>query len=200
MFVSEFINSCSPNAAIYWDITTLSARLRALYPIPSGTQITIGYTSCCVPRLDRRKRLRSMYNFTCSCSSCALPDAKSAMSDHNRRQIKFLKGRIDVSNEERLKQWLKDPNRSDHDMIRTYEQVWELMEAEQCHVRDVLTTVVQSLCKIYCALGNLEEAKKWALRGMTNSLIYANDEGDWRAVYEAPQRTAWWCLRKAFRK
>jgi hypothetical protein len=141
-----------------------------------------------------------MYNFACACSSCSLPDNKSELSDHNRRQIKFLVGRLDVGNEERLKQWLKDPSSSDNDIIRKYEEVWEAMESERCYIRHVWPVVVQSLCKIHCALGNLEEAKKWARVGMTFSLIFTNEEGGWREVYEAPERTAWWGLRKAFKK
>jgi hypothetical protein len=174
--------------------------LRSLCPIPSGTQITIGYIDIGAPRADRQKKLRSKYNFACVCSSCSLPVPESELSDRNRRQIEFLRSSLKVGNEERLKQWLKDPTRSDNDTIRDYEEVWEVMESEQCHDQGVWPVVVQSLCKIHCALGNVEEAKKWAQVGMTFSLVFTNDEGGWREVYEAPERTAWWGLRKAFKK
>jgi hypothetical protein len=74
------------------------------------------------------------------------------------------------------------------------------MNFEQCHIRGVWPVVVQSLCKIHCALENLGEAKKWARVGMTLSLIFTNEKGGWREVYEAPKRTDWWGLRKVFKK
>jgi hypothetical protein len=126
-------------------------------------------------------------------------DQESKLSDLNRHQIEYLINRLD-DNEERLKKWLKDPDLSDVEFIRLFEEVWELMESEQCRIRGVWPVVVQSLCKVYCALGNLEEAKKWEQIGMALSLTFTNDEGGWREVYEAPERTAWWGLRKAFKK
>jgi hypothetical protein len=140
-----------------------------------------------------------MYNFACACSSCSLPDQESKLSDRNRLQIDCLINHLD-DNEKRLKKWLKDPDLSDAEFIRLYEEVWELMESERCHIEGAWPVAVQSLCKVHCALGDLEEAKKWAQIGMALSLAFTDDEGGWREVYEAPERTAWWGLRKAFKK
>jgi hypothetical protein len=139
-----------------------------------------------------------MYDFTCACSSCSLPDEESELSDHNRHQIQLLIDKLD--DEEKLQQLAKDPDLSDSKFIRMFEEVWELIESERCYARGVWPAAVQSLCKVHCSLGNLEEAKKWAQAGMTLSLVFTNDEGGWREVYEAPERTAWWGLRKAFKK
>src|SRR5262245_5457029 len=107
--------SCSPNAHAFWDISTFSARLRAMYPIPSGTQITIEYVPLASMRSHRQNELRSKYDFTCSCSSCSLPDKESELSDSRRSNIWHLVDKL--YDEDILKNWLKDPDASVSEFI-----------------------------------------------------------------------------------
>ncbi|KAN0128919.1 hypothetical protein V8E53_013292 [Lactarius tabidus] len=91
---SRFNHSCSPNAKYSFDSNTGDLRIHALGTIPCGEEIFITYIGCRQlfgsTRQSRQANLRTRYHFTCACSTCSLPEAKSKMSDARRRKVNEL--------------------------------------------------------------------------------------------------------------
>ena len=65
-----YTSSCGPNAAIKWDLATLSASLYALRPIRSGEEILKTYIDPVLPRATRVATLLKNYRFLCDCPWC----------------------------------------------------------------------------------------------------------------------------------
>jgi hypothetical protein len=91
---SRFNYSCSPNAKYSFDSSTGDLRIHALGTIPCGEEIFITYIGCRQlfgsTRQSRQANLRTRYHFTCACSTCSHPEAKSKMSDARRRKVNEL--------------------------------------------------------------------------------------------------------------
>ncbi|KAK1232570.1 hypothetical protein PQX77_004281 [Marasmius sp. AFHP31] len=88
---SRINHSCGPNAFYRWDAPSLSITLEAVRPISAGSEITIPYIDCLQPRADRRKQLKTLYNFDCFCKHCDVHWSEpnvSIKSDMNRRKIR----------------------------------------------------------------------------------------------------------------
>lgn len=76
--ISMINHSCAPNAV--WEYcgsksaTGGKSTVHALQAIPEGTEITINYLAepedSLLPRAERKKNLRSIWNFTCDCTAC----------------------------------------------------------------------------------------------------------------------------------
>ena len=91
---SRFNHSCSPNAWYSFNSNTGDLHIYAMGTIPRGEEISVSYIGCRrlfgSPRRLRQGDLRSRYHFTCACSVCSLPKAKSKMSDARRRRVNEL--------------------------------------------------------------------------------------------------------------
>lgn len=70
------------------------------------------------------------------------------------------------------------------------------MEAEGLYEPDIWTVHYPRLCKAYCALGDREGAKKWAEKSAIMATAYTGADGGWNKVAAAPERTAFWGIRK----
>jgi hypothetical protein len=91
---SRFNHSCSPNARHAFNSNTGELQIYALGTIRRGEEIFLAYIgSRCIygsPRLSRQAILLRRYHFTCACSVCSLPEAKSKMSDARRQKVNEL--------------------------------------------------------------------------------------------------------------
>lgn len=52
------------------------------------------------------------------------------------------------------------------------------------------------LCKAYCALGDLANAKEWAKKTSVLVTAYTGNDGGWEKVYRNPENTTWWKTRR----
>jgi hypothetical protein len=74
---SFFNHSCVPNCTRFPDHAGLIA-IRALYPIPAGTELNISYiTLHDSPRETRMEQLRYYYCFECGCPRCSDPTGET---------------------------------------------------------------------------------------------------------------------------
>lgn len=64
-------HSCVPNCCAMFRGHTLE--IRALVPIPCGTEATICYVDPLAPRAERRAALHKQYFFACHCVRCTAP-------------------------------------------------------------------------------------------------------------------------------
>lgn len=91
--ISRVNHSCLPNAAVDYDMDRGLGVLRALTPIPNGTEIFINYLyhegNCLVDRSRRVRTLRDAYGFDCNCAICGLDG--HARADNDNERIEALK-------------------------------------------------------------------------------------------------------------
>jgi hypothetical protein len=174
--------------------------LRATAAIPAGSPITITYIDNSLPRSNRQEVLREMYDFTCTCQSCTLPLSASIESDRKRVELARVMLCVDASDESDLKAWIKDPLLPDSHIIDQWKPIWDMLVSEGMWRDCIWSAVIQYLCKAYCALGDKEKAAEWALTGVLFSQIWKGSNNGWADVARAPEKTAWWGLRKALTK
>lgn len=72
-----FNHSCDPNCAAVFDGSKLE--IRALRPIPVGSEATISYVELAMPTNTRQDELQTTYHFTCSCARCTRNDVGDAV-------------------------------------------------------------------------------------------------------------------------
>jgi hypothetical protein len=65
---SFFNHSCMPNTYCEWNGIKLV--FKTLYPIPKGTELNISYIAGNEPTKQRRKELKRIYCFDCTCVRC----------------------------------------------------------------------------------------------------------------------------------
>lgn len=165
----------------------------AIRPIRAGEEICIQYTDLDRPRADRQAELLAKYSFTCTCWSCSLPPQESRRSDIRRNLIRTIDS--DPDNESELKAWIANASLPDDLIIKQSKYVVDMLETEQICPENVWPAHYQRLCKAYCALGDLENAKAWARKAALLTRVCKGDDGGWEKVVAAPQNTVWWGLR-----
>jgi hypothetical protein len=137
-----------------------------------------------------------MYDFTCTCRSCSLPPSASIESDRKRALLRAIFCN-DTNDESDLKAWIKDLLLPDSHIIDKWMPIWDMADSESLWHDRIWTGVAQRLFKAYCALGNREKAVEWALVGFCFNYCWKGNDGGWGDVVGAPEKTAWWGLRKA---
>lgn len=197
--------SCRPATSWRFDSTNFTLQLRALHPIPAGSEITTSYIDILLPSSSRKSELRRKYGFTCSCTACSLPPASRELkySDMSRALLKTWaqKNGYDV-HEKELRAWVsrasamdaKDREKEDKKMINRYLSMAHTMEREQTRPADVWTRVIQPLVKVYCALGDRENAILWVRVAEDLAKVAIGHDGGWAKVAESPERSDWWGL------
>jgi hypothetical protein len=147
-------------------------------------------------RSDRQEKLRNMYDFTCSCPSCSLPPTASIESDWKRAYLARAIQVVDPNDESELKAWIKDPLLPDSYIIDKWTTIWDMSVSEGVWLDGLWSPAIQNLCKAYCALGDRAKAAEWALLGVLFSHTWKGHDNGWADVARAPEKTAWWGLRK----
>eukprot|EP00397_Hematodinium_sp_SG-2012_P065685 GEMP01096186.1.p1 GENE.GEMP01096186.1~~GEMP01096186.1.p1 ORF type:complete len:233 (+),score=82.85 GEMP01096186.1:119-817(+) len=98
--ISRFNHSCVPNVAHTFNTEEGTKRVVASRHIANGEELCLPYIEIFAPREARMKELRVGYNFTCTCSACALSPEESARSDDRRMRAKQVNASIASSMEE----------------------------------------------------------------------------------------------------
>lgn len=63
------MHSCTPNAAVHFDVPTFSSHLRALRDIKKGEEIFVSYCDISETTAVRQEKL-APYGFVCKCARC----------------------------------------------------------------------------------------------------------------------------------
>ncbi|KAI0738337.1 hypothetical protein C8Q80DRAFT_1124948 [Daedaleopsis nitida] len=192
--ISRVNHSCSPNAVYCFDIVTVSVELRALFPIPAGSQIVISYIDPALPLADRQRALAS-YSFTCACSACSLTGSALPQSENRRSLIARADSDVDARNAA-LERWARTASMPDDYIIRIDKMYMDLFAKEQLYYEPVWEAYATRLCKACCALEDVEGARKWARLAEVLNRAYTGHDRGWASVVAAPERTDWWGLRR----
>ncbi|THH14045.1 hypothetical protein EW146_g6242 [Bondarzewia mesenterica] len=168
--------------------------MRALKPIRAGEQITMSYIGGpLVSRAERQEELQGKYAFTCACPACSSSLDEIQRSDGRRSILGTLKS--DVDHDPAIRKWVADVSLQDDMFLAPYLRLMGYFEAETYADADAWPGVLQRLVKVYCALGNAEEARKVARKAACLTMVFTGDDGGWTKVADAPEKTTWWGLR-----
>lgn len=171
--------------------------VRALRPIAAGEQVFISYLSKSSFTAGRRKRQKELfddYNFTCTCSKCALSDSEVKRSDWRRSII--AASYTDPSDDSATKLWLATSAALSDEFILRSELLIKIMHEEQCWEEDVWWAHLKRLCQAYAALENEEQVRKWAELAAALATVFTGDDQGWLDVAMEPKRINWWALRR----
>jgi hypothetical protein len=69
--------------------------MRAIVPLPKGTEVLFNYNPTLIDRAKRREQLAKRYGFVCQCELCALPDDLSNALDVKIKQAKDAYSYVD---------------------------------------------------------------------------------------------------------
>jgi len=179
-----YTSSCGPNAAIKWDLATLSASLYALRPIRTGEEILKTYIDPVLPRATRVATLLKNYRFSCDCPWCNVYHlasdndsrtnkdpvfdqeelAQIAASDNNRALlVKWV-----FTHPGYLK-WSTDLCRPDDLVIAAHLEALALIDKEGLQGLQSLFTEEIAMC--YAILGDEAEFRRWGQRVMQLSRV-----------------------------
>ncbi|KAM0254890.1 hypothetical protein ACHAQJ_006327 [Trichoderma viride] len=112
--IARLNHDCRPNAVYFFDRQTLTHYVHAITDITPGTEITITYINPHMTRLERLKKLSSIWGFNCSCSLCTLHPELAHASDERLAQITAIS--------ERLEDWETASPQMAQTLISLYEQ------------------------------------------------------------------------------
>ncbi|KAH9850856.1 hypothetical protein C2E23DRAFT_860881 [Lenzites betulinus] len=186
-------HSCSPNAAYHFDPYTFTCNIRALFPIPAGSQVFISYIDPASPRAQRQEKLSS-YGFICACTACGLTGVASTQSETRRALIARADKDADSRNAT-LERWARTSSMP-VDYINRFDKMYvDLFEKEQLYYEPVWEAFVARLFKASCALADRDGARKWASLAADLNRAYIGSDRGWDALVVSPERTSWWGLR-----
>ena len=88
------------------------------------------------------------------------------------------------------------PNSEDYTSIGTVDKMYaDLFGKEGLYYEPVWEGCVARLCKVACALGDAEDARRWAGLAAALNRAYTGGDRGWEEVAAQPERTDWWGLR-----
>lgn len=196
--ISRANHSCSNNAIFSWDMLSFTEELRAVRAIGKGEEICISYGGHYQshPRASRQTNLL-MYNFTCNCPTCALPEEESKKSDAQRAIIqktaeKDLDG-FNLNGDLDILLWCMDHSQPKDKIIKRCLTMLDMMDQEGIYPECWL--YYSKLCKAYCALEDADNARLWAKKAAARMRGEHGCDGGFDAVAEKPEETMCWGLR-----
>ncbi|KAF8161458.1 hypothetical protein B0H34DRAFT_380664 [Crassisporium funariophilum] len=175
-------HSCGPNAAVKWNLATLSSSLYALRAIRAGEEIHKTYVNPILPRATRVATLLKNYRFLCDCPWCCnvpststtghsemttpSPDqsAQIAVSDNNRA----LLGKWVFTHPGYLK-WSTDLCRADDVVISAHTEALALIEKEG--MQGLQNLFIEEIAMCYAILGDEIEFQRWGQKLLRLSKI-----------------------------
>ena len=177
-----YTSSCGPNAAIKWNLATLSASLYALRPIRTGEEILKTYIDPLLPRATRVAILLKNYRFTCDCPWCDVrhqpkssdKDDAATLSNENPAFNSVELSQIAASDNNRALlvkwifthpgylKWSTDLCRSDDLVITAHLEALALIDKEGLQGLQNLFTEEIAMC--YAILGDEVEFQRWGQR------------------------------------
>ncbi|KAJ7058041.1 hypothetical protein C8F01DRAFT_1149276 [Mycena amicta] len=155
--VSHFNHSCSPNARYSWHPESGRLRVFALTDIAVGAEIFVTYIQSKnvygSPRDTRQQRIRTKFNFTCTCAACSLVGKARKASDKRRQEAGALYDGM----------MRHEPGLSGALVVRDAVRAITLLRNEGYHADvDDFATDAGALCAMHC---DWENAKWWAQLG-----------------------------------
>ncbi|KAI0367136.1 SET domain-containing protein [Pilatotrama ljubarskyi] len=192
--ISRVNHSCSPNAAYRFDAASFTFELRAVAPIPAGSQIFISYVDLALPRAQRREALSS-YGFTCMCTACNLSGTELALSEARRELIRRADSDF-ADRDAALERWARDPTMPEDYINRVDKIYMDIFEKEQLYYEPVWEGFAVRLFKASCALEDRKGARRWAGLASALNRAYTGSSRGWDTVAAAPERTEWWGRRR----
>jgi len=94
--ISRFNHSCSPNALFHWIEHVEAEAVRAVCPIPTGSEICVSYIDLEDSTLGRQQSLQDKFGFTCTCPACSLSGVAREESDARRERMAELDQSIGI--------------------------------------------------------------------------------------------------------
>ncbi|KDR68442.1 hypothetical protein GALMADRAFT_257170 [Galerina marginata CBS 339.88] len=175
-FINRANHSCGPNAAVKWDLASLTESLYALRPIAAGEEIHKPYINPALPRETRISILQKNYRFTCDCPWCNIrqsldPRVKQsdftldeltqiATSDANRAQLGTW-----IFTHPGYKKWSTDLARTDDVVISSHIEALALIEKEG--MQGLQNLFIEEIAMCYSMLGDIGAFREWGKRVVT---------------------------------
>ncbi|KAF8806683.1 SET domain-containing protein [Phlegmacium glaucopus] len=180
-------HSCGPNAAIQWNLATLSASLYALRPIRTGEEILKTYIDPVLPRASRVATLLKNYRFSCDCPWCDVHHcsddnndddstsnkdppfsseelAQIAASDNNRALLVEW-----IFTHPGYLKWSTDLCRPDDLVISAHLEALALIDKEG--LQGLQNLFMEEIAMCYAILGDEIEFRRWGQRVMQLSRV-----------------------------
>ncbi|KAJ7496835.1 hypothetical protein FB451DRAFT_1386188 [Mycena latifolia] len=156
--LSRLNHCCSPNTEPHFDVASFSYRLFAARDISEGEELTISYTDLHLAAKDRQSALEP-YGFQCTCTACRTPFE----SDTRRAMTLSIQA----------------------DTIENGLAKLSLLEQEGLQVLDEYCETLKSAMEHYSALGDSDNASKYAVklvqrpwsRAADNARLYTTPPG-----------------------
>ncbi|PPR03302.1 hypothetical protein CVT26_008132 [Gymnopilus dilepis] len=180
-FVNRANHSCGPNAAIKWDLASLTISLYALRDIAEGEEICKTYVNPALPRATRMSILQKNYRFRCDCPWCNIrrvpcpnPDQGSESAGTEEDFTPSELAQIASSDADRAAlgswiythpgytKWWSDIARPDSLVISSHLSALSLIEKEGLH--GLQNLFVEEIAMCYAMLGSLEGFREWGTR------------------------------------
>lgn len=162
------------------------------------------------------------YSFVCGCPCCSLPAKESRESDCRRGLLalairgldvtdravfeswradpsvldRIADAELDPQDEFALEQWVADRTLPDDKVINRSRTIVDLMLKEGLYNERIWPMHYSRLFKAYCALSDEDNAKEWGRRIVTLMTAFTGSDAGWSKVAAAPEKTAWWGLRR----
>ncbi|KAL0575781.1 hypothetical protein V5O48_006200 [Marasmius crinis-equi] len=193
---SRVNHSCGPNALWRWDPTSFSITLEAVRPISAGSEITIPYIDCLQPRAERRKQLKSLYQFDCYCQHCDIhwsePNA-AAKSDMNRKELREFWSRLPS-----FDAWCSNRKAPEDALIKLHLRGLELRAAEGLETF-TYKRHIDSIAMCYGALEDAESFRCWMERARNATMEEKTEKemGVLMTWIEDPRRFPVWGWRRS---
>ena len=208
-------SSCGPNAAIKWNLATLSASLYALRPIRTGEEILKTYIDPVLPRATRVAILLKNYRFSCDCPWCHVRHPESSNNNANARppdeKLAFSPmelAQIAASDNNRALllewvfthpgylKWSTDLCRPDDLVISAHLEALKLIDKEGLQGLQNLFTEEIAMC--YAILGDDAEFRRWGQMVVQLSRVedppLATKFEEW--LEDPPKKLKKWAWRK----
>ncbi|PPR08242.1 hypothetical protein CVT24_001284 [Panaeolus cyanescens] len=193
-------HSCGPNAAVKWDLETLSLSLYALRDIEKDEEILKTYADPAHSREKRMQKLFNNYKFSCDCPWCEVQvDGKDQLTREEKiRASDELRDALGswIFMHPTYKKWSDDLCASDDLVIRSHQEALSLLGVEGMHGLQLFFVEEIALC--YAMLGDELQFKKWAAK--TIQLSQVENKVTYKTfltwLEDPPRKMAKWGWRK----
>ncbi|GAA5885345.1 hypothetical protein JCM6882_009580 [Rhodosporidiobolus microsporus] len=162
-FGSRFNHSCRPNVSQAWDEANGVERFIANEHIHPGVELTTYYVEILQSKAERQALLRREIGFDCHCVVCSLPADALKISDTRRTTFQLLRDQI--------------PSliTSPHQLIKLAKQALKCLDDEGLVA--YRASIAYDAFQGCIAWGDVENAKKWAQRGLEYNRIEVGEDG-----------------------
>jgi hypothetical protein len=178
-------HDCRPNAAYFWDESTMTQYVHAIRDIQPGEEITITYVDNEKDRNIRMTRLEKTWGFKCNCAACTAHPNFVAESDSRLYQITDLAQALD--------DWTpSSPATPEIGELMVSLYVQERLDAS-------LATAYKYAAEVHSSFGNKWQAIKYARLSVEMSMLDKGfndrDTRDMEKMAEKPEMTWSWNKR-----